>query len=89
MIVLSAYLPEVVVRSPADAGRISLRDLLALRHGLEDDGPIVFRTAFSGEHSRAEPLRLLAGYGPGEQGRTSTTEPSTSFGSSSPVAARW
>jgi CubicO group peptidase (beta-lactamase class C family) len=67
---LSDYLPEVALRPPADAGAISLRDLLALRHGLEDGGPIVFRTAFSGEHSRAELLRLLAGYGPGEQGRS-------------------
>lgn len=30
----------------------------------------MFRTAFSGEHSRDQLIRLLAGYGPGEQGRT-------------------
>ena len=67
---VTKYLPDLAFRSPADAGTVTLRDLLGLTHGLEDGGPVVFRTAFSGEHSPSQLIRLLADYGPGEQGRT-------------------
>jgi len=66
---VTRYLPELKLRSPMSAAEITLRDLLALRHGIEDGGPVVFRTAFSGDFSREELIELLADYGPGEQGR--------------------
>jgi CubicO group peptidase (beta-lactamase class C family) len=66
---VTRYLPELVFRAPVKAEDITLRDLLALRHGLENGGPVVFRTAFSGEFSQEDLVRLLADYGPGEQGR--------------------
>lgn len=66
---VTRYLPELEFHDPVNAADITVRDLLALRHGLEDGGPVVFRTAFSGEFSQPELIRLLADYGPGEQGR--------------------
>lgn len=51
------------------ADEISMRDLLTMTHGIEDGGPVVFRTAYSGEFTEEKLLELLAAYGPSESGR--------------------
>ncbi len=66
---LSRLLPDLRLAAPLDPATITLRDLIGLTHGIEDSGPVVFRTAFSGDFDRETLLRLLAEYGPAEQGR--------------------
>ncbi len=66
---ITRYLPELELGPPLAADEITLRDLLTMTHGIENGGPVVFRTAFSGEFTRAMLLELLAGYGPAETGR--------------------
>ncbi len=66
---LNAFLPQAQLAAPLAASAITLRDLLALRHGIEDGGGIVFRTAYSGEWSAEQLVTLLAGYGPNGKGK--------------------
>ena len=65
---LSRYLPELELHPPLSADSITIRALLTHTHGISNDGPIVFRTAFSGEHDPAMLGRLLAEHGPDERG---------------------
>lgn len=55
---LATYLPEAAFSADIDAKRLTLRHLLA-HTGPLDNGPIVFRTAFSGEHTPELLVRLL------------------------------
>lgn len=66
---LSRYLPGVTLRAPLSADSITLRQLLTHTHGMDNGGPIVLRTAFTGDHDPELLLRLLADQPPGEQGR--------------------
>jgi CubicO group peptidase (beta-lactamase class C family) len=56
---LSRYLPELRMSAPLSADSITLRSLLTHTSGLSNY-PIVYRTAFSGEHDRETIIRLLA-----------------------------
>lgn len=56
---IDRYLPELELPEPRTADRVTLRQLLSHRAGLDHDG-IVHRTAFSGEHDPDLVLRLLA-----------------------------
>ena len=56
---LSRYLPELRMNAPLSADSVTLRALLTHTSGLRNN-PIVFRTAFSGEHDDALLLRMLA-----------------------------
>lgn len=49
-------------RTGLNADSVTLRDLLTMSHGIEDSGPVGFRTAYSGEFSSAKLLELLAEY---------------------------
>src|SRR5881409_3373429 len=51
---ISRYLPEVT----SDAGKVTLRQFLTHTSPIENDG-VVFRTAFSGEHTPALLVSLL------------------------------
>ncbi|NIP79726.1 MAG: serine hydrolase, partial [Gemmatimonadetes bacterium] len=53
------YLPDARLPDGVDRDRIRVRDLLTLTHGLAGSGPIVLRTAFTGEFTRAQLLELL------------------------------
>ena len=55
---MTRYLPEARLARP-DAPTITVRHLITLSHGLSGDGPIVTRTAYSGEFTEAELLELL------------------------------
>ena len=59
---LAHYLPALRGRGRLNADSITLRDLLTMSHGIEDSGPVGFRTAYSGEFSRELLLELLADY---------------------------
>ncbi|MEX2527721.1 MAG: serine hydrolase domain-containing protein [Gemmatimonadota bacterium] len=54
-----SYLPGARLPEGMDRDRIRVRDLLTLTHGLSGSGPVVLRTAFTGEFSREELLELL------------------------------
>lgn len=62
------YLPELA-DTAWDEHKVTLADLLAMRHGIEDGGPVVVRTAFTGEFTRDKLLELLADYRPSDQGK--------------------
>lgn len=53
------YLPDARLAEGVDRESITVRDLLGLTHGLSGDGPIVLRTAYTGEFTRAGLLELL------------------------------
>lgn len=65
---LSRYLPGARLKAPLSADSITIRELLTHTHGIDNDGPIVFRTAFSGEHDPEMLERLLAEHAPDERG---------------------
>ena len=66
---LSSYLPALQMKPPLSATTIMLRDLLTMTHGIRDGGPIVFRAAYTGDHSPALLLDLLGQYEPSPTGR--------------------
>lgn len=66
---LSGYLPKLRLQSPLSTHDITLRDLLTHTHGIENGGPVVFRTAYTGEHHPDQLLALLAKQPPASGGR--------------------
>lgn len=56
---LAELLPEAELDPKLSAEGITLRDLLAMRHGISNDGPVVVRTAYTGEFDAPTLLRLL------------------------------
>jgi len=67
---LSRYLPELDLQPGLDADSITVRQLLTHTHGIRNGGPIVFRTAFSGEHTPEILLAALEAAPPAESGTT-------------------
>ncbi len=65
---IGRYLPDLRLRKPLSADAITVEDLLTLTHGIADGGPVVFRTAFSGDFTREGLLALLAEYPPSDAG---------------------
>lgn len=55
---LTSYLPCAPFPPPTKPGEVTLRDLLTHTSGMVND-PLVFRTAFSGEHTPELLMRLL------------------------------
>lgn len=53
------YLPKAHLPDGVERESITVHDLLALTHGLSGDGPIVVRTAYTGEFTRDQLLDLL------------------------------
>lgn len=53
------YLPDARLPDGEPRERITVHDLAALTHGLSGDGPVVLRTAFTGEFTRDQLLDLL------------------------------
>jgi CubicO group peptidase (beta-lactamase class C family) len=67
---LSKYLPALRLALPLSADSITIRSLLSHTHGIGGDGPVVWRTAYTGEfESNDELLRLLAEHPPASGGR--------------------
>jgi CubicO group peptidase (beta-lactamase class C family) len=48
---ISRYLPGVQWGSGVNADSITVRQLLSHTHGIDNNGPVVFRTAFTGVHT--------------------------------------
>jgi len=66
---LSTYLPDLSMTPPLSEDSITLRQLLTHTHAIDNGGPIVLRTAFTGEHTPEMLLNLLAEQPAGSQGR--------------------
>lgn len=62
------YLPELE-GTTWDSQGVTLDDLLAMRHGMEDRWPIVLRTAYSGDFTRTKLMELLKDYQPAADGK--------------------
>ncbi|MCH8020104.1 serine hydrolase [candidate division KSB1 bacterium] len=65
---LSGYLPKLRLQTPLSTHDITLRDLLTHTHGIENDGPVVFRTAYTGEHHHDQLVALLEKHPPATTG---------------------
>jgi len=66
---LAELLPAAQLDSGLSARDITLRDLLAMRSGIGQDGPVVVRTAYTGEFDTPALLRLLRYHRPSRRGR--------------------
>lgn len=67
---LSRYLPAVRLHEPLNADSITIRSLLSHTHGITNGGPVVWRTAFTGEFRGNEELvRLLVEHPAASTGR--------------------
>jgi CubicO group peptidase (beta-lactamase class C family) len=67
---LSRYLPDVRLHEPLNADSISIRSLLSHTHGIANGGPVIWRTAFTGEFRDNEQLvRLLVEHPAASTGR--------------------
>lgn len=56
---MSRYLPAVALAPPLSADNITIRDLLSMTHGIDGDGPVTFRTAYTGEFTNDLVLQLI------------------------------
>jgi CubicO group peptidase (beta-lactamase class C family) len=61
---VTRYIPGLRWRPPLDPASITVKSLLAMTHGLDPGGPVVFRTAYTGEFTNGLLIDLLGGYGP-------------------------
>jgi CubicO group peptidase (beta-lactamase class C family) len=66
---LSRALPGVKLHAGLSADSIRVVDLLTHTHGIDADGPVSARVAYTGEYTHAELLRALATQGPAPGGR--------------------
>jgi CubicO group peptidase (beta-lactamase class C family) len=67
---LAEYFPELQLKEPLSADSISIRDLIICGHGIAVEGPITFRTAYSGDFTPDQILQLLSQYHTSENGKT-------------------
>ncbi|TFG66826.1 MAG: serine hydrolase [Gemmatimonadales bacterium] len=67
---LSTYLSDLSMTPPLSEDSITLRQLLSHTHGIDNGGPIVLRTAFTGQHTPEMLLDLLAEQPAGDHGRS-------------------
>lgn len=65
---LSRYLPDVKLADGLSADSVTIRQLLTHTHGIANDGPLVFRTAYSGEHTPEILMEVIRAHGPAENG---------------------
>lgn len=66
---VSRYLTALELRPPLSADSVSIEDLLTMTHGLMDGGPVILRTAYTGEFTPQLLVQILGMYSPGESGR--------------------
>jgi len=66
---LSRALPGAVFPVGVPAESVRVRDLLTHTHGIDGQGPISLRVAFTGEYTNDELLRLLENHRPARGGR--------------------
>ena len=65
---VSQLLPGATFAAGVDPSRITVRQLLSHTHGIEGNGPVSYRAAFSGEIERGAMMRALSAHGPAQGG---------------------
>ena len=60
---VAEILPGARFGAGVDPSRVTVRQLLSHTHGIDGDGPVSYRAAYSGEHDRAAMLHALAAHG--------------------------
>lgn len=65
---ITRYLPTLRFAEPLDAETVTIERLLTMTSGIDDGGPVVVRTAFTGDFTPELLIDLLADYGPAEGG---------------------
>lgn len=66
---VSRYLPQLQLAPGLAPDSITLQQLITHTHGIENAGPVVARTAFSGEHTNQQLLQLLREHKASTSGR--------------------
>ncbi len=66
---LSMALPEAVFSPGLSGDSIRVRDLLTHTHGIDPEGPVSARVAFTGDYENADLLRALGAHAPAKNGR--------------------
>jgi CubicO group peptidase (beta-lactamase class C family) len=66
---ITRYLPAGAFDARLRPASITLESLLSHTHGIDNDGPVSFRAAFTGQIQRADMLRALASHPPAPTGR--------------------
>lgn len=66
---LSVLTPALRLHEGLSADQITLRDLITHTHGIENSGPVSFRSSFSGKVTHELLMELLPRHGPAESGR--------------------
>lgn len=65
---VARYVPGLRFRPAIPEDQLTVERFLTMTEGLEDGGPVVIRTAFTGEFTTNQLIELLAGYGPAADG---------------------
>ena len=65
---IDRYIRGLRFRAPMDAHRVTVKQFLTMTDGLEESGPVVTRTAYTGDFTYPLLIELLADYGPAERG---------------------
>lgn len=66
---LSVLTPALQLHEDLSADQITLRDLITHTHGVENSGPVSFRSAFSGQQTHDLLMELLPRHAPAASGR--------------------
>ncbi len=66
---VTRYLPELRFAEPLNADSVTIRSLLTMTHGIRDGGPVILRTAYTGDFTPDLLIQLLGMYPPAESGR--------------------
>jgi CubicO group peptidase (beta-lactamase class C family) len=66
---IDRYVPGLRFAPPLDPSAVTIADLLSMSDGIESGGPVVIRTAYSGEFTPELLVALLSDYGPSDEGR--------------------
>jgi CubicO group peptidase (beta-lactamase class C family) len=65
---VARYLPQLKLHEGLDPAQITIEQLLTHTHGIDGDGPVTFRTAYSGDFTREELPSLLVYHAPSASG---------------------
>jgi CubicO group peptidase (beta-lactamase class C family) len=66
------YVPRLRFHPDVDGGAVTVEQALTHTHGISGNGPVVVRSAFTGEWTTEQLLELLAAHGPDRNGRAFT-----------------
>lgn len=67
---LASLLPDASFHEDLDPSTIRYRDLLTHTHGIDNNGPVSFRSAYSGQHTDESLKELLKHHGAAAYGKT-------------------